>query len=492
MGGMGGGMAGGLGMGLSGPTILSGDGQQGNRFGGAPAPFAVPGQQLGPGGMSQFGAPQPQIGRAPPGMQMNPDPARAAGLLGGNRGVGNIQAVQDPSVLSVGSAVLGMDNHPHQNMGAPGFGGPPGQHDGPFGAPQPQPYQNQHASGELLSMLGGGAPGGGGPGPGVLGNLGPGPRPGEPPKEEANFDMSEFPALANRGGGAGGGGGQGDMGLSMPRGFSAAAERSDFAIQSEDFPALGGGAPRSKDGHPGLGPGGLDSGLGANMAENGGLHGGNEHMQESGEAISKTTSVSATGFSSTLADSSPQGPDGDVTATDADRFGLRGLLTVIRMTDQDLNTLALGTDLTTLGLNLNSPDCLYATFASPWADSPSTREPQYTLPLCYYMQPPALKTSHLSKFQLETLFHIFYAMPKDILQAYAAQELYNREWRYHMDLKLWFKRATQADGLTNAPGVQYIYFDINAWERRLFAGSIHGGLNAGLLSEEEVRVKFAG
>ena len=39
-----------------------------------------------------------------------------------------------------------------------------------------------------------------------------------------------------------------------------------------------------------------------------------------------------------------------------DRFGLFGLLNVIRMTDQDLNTLALGTDLTLLGLNLNSPE----------------------------------------------------------------------------------------------------------------------------------------
>ena len=36
-----------------------------------------------------------------------------------------------------------------------------------------------------------------------------------------------------------------------------------------------------------------------------------------------------------------------------DRFGLLGLLSVIRMSDPDLTTLALGTDLTTLGLNLN-------------------------------------------------------------------------------------------------------------------------------------------
>lgn len=39
-----------------------------------------------------------------------------------------------------------------------------------------------------------------------------------------------------------------------------------------------------------------------------------------------------------------------------EQFGLLGLLHVIRMTDADLNTLALGLDLTTLGLNLNSPE----------------------------------------------------------------------------------------------------------------------------------------
>ena len=37
-----------------------------------------------------------------------------------------------------------------------------------------------------------------------------------------------------------------------------------------------------------------------------------------------------------------------------DRWGLLGLLGVIRMTDADLNTLALGCDLTALGLDLNA------------------------------------------------------------------------------------------------------------------------------------------
>jgi len=178
------------------------------------------------------------------------------------------------------------------------------------------------------------------------------------------------------------------------------------------------------------------------------------------------------------------------------KYGLLGLLDVIRMTNADLNTLALGSDLTTLGLNLNSSDCLYATFASPWADAPTQREPQFSLPLCYYMQPPPLKTSHLAKFQLETLFYVFYAMPKDVLQAYAAQELYNREWQYHQDLKLWFKRGGSPDDpkvvASGGPGGgkhavqptpnQYIYFDIHSWECRLFANnavSSQGALGTG-------------
>jgi CCR4-NOT transcriptional regulation complex NOT5 subunit len=34
------------------------------------------------------------------------------------------------------------------------------------------------------------------------------------------------------------------------------------------------------------------------------------------------------------------------------------------------------------------------------------------------------------------------------VQAYAAQELYNREWRFHTELKLWVKRASPADAIT--------------------------------------------
>ena len=105
------------------------------------------------------------------------------------------------------------------------------------------------------------------------------------------------------------------------------------------------------------------------------------------------------------------------------RFGLLGLLSVIKMTDQDLNTLALGLDLTTLGLNLNSPDYLYTTFNSPWSDEPSKIVPKFKIPECYSTQQNQPLNTHFSKFQDESLFYIFYSMPKDILQICAAKEL---------------------------------------------------------------------
>ncbi|PWA38482.1 putative NOT transcription complex subunit VIP2 [Artemisia annua] len=74
-----------------------------------------------------------------------------------------------------------------------------------------------------------------------------------------------------------------------------------------------------------------------------------------------------------------------------DRFGLLGLLSVIRMSDPDLTSLALGIDLTTLGLNLNSAENLHKTFGSPWLDEPTKGAPEFTVPQCYYAkQAPVL------------------------------------------------------------------------------------------------------
>ncbi|XP_015581510.1 probable NOT transcription complex subunit VIP2 isoform X2 [Ricinus communis] len=151
-----------------------------------------------------------------------------------------------------------------------------------------------------------------------------------------------------------------------------------------------------------------------------------------------------------------------------DPFGLLGLLSVIRMSDPDLTSLALGIDLTTLGLNLNSTENLHKTFGSPWSDEPAKGDPEFNVPQCYYAkQPPALHQGYFSKFTVETLFYIFYSMPKDEAQLYAANELYNRGWFYHKEHRLWFIRVPNVEPLVKTNTYErgsYHCFDPNTFE----------------------------
>lgn len=150
-----------------------------------------------------------------------------------------------------------------------------------------------------------------------------------------------------------------------------------------------------------------------------------------------------------------------------DRFGLLGLLSVIRMTDQDLTTLALGTDLTTLGLNLNSPENLYKTFGSPWADAPVRPEPEYQVPACYLHTPPRLQPGYFSKFQQDTLFYIFYSMPGDEAQLFAADELASRNWWFHKELKMWLRHVPNTDATAKSDRFErssFYVFDTSTWE----------------------------
>jgi CCR4-NOT transcription complex subunit 2 len=166
-----------------------------------------------------------------------------------------------------------------------------------------------------------------------------------------------------------------------------------------------------------------------------------------------------------------------------DRFGMLGLMSVIRMMDENLTTLALGTDLTHLGLNLNAADNLYETFQSPWADARSNRTPDYSLPRCYYISPPALKTAFFHKFSDMTLFYIFYhflTRPSDAshqelrasLVKYAYQELSSRGWQYQNDANVWVTRVQSTNELK--------FFDMQSMELRPFSGQpAQGSLSQG-------------
>ncbi|KAI9024253.1 hypothetical protein DFJ74DRAFT_756245 [Hyaloraphidium curvatum] len=127
----------------------------------------------------------------------------------------------------------------------------------------------------------------------------------------------------------------------------------------------------------------------------------------------------------------------------ADRWGLPGLLDVIRQGEGgEGNVLALGNDLTTLGLDLGSEGPLWSTFISPFLDPPTTPPtPPFTLPACYTLpSPPPPPLSKIPSFGDESLLYIFHAFPRDLLAEHAAQELYNRNWRFHKELRMWITR----------------------------------------------------
>lgn len=155
------------------------------------------------------------------------------------------------------------------------------------------------------------------------------------------------------------------------------------------------------------------------------------------------------------------------------------MLDVVRMTNQDLSMLALGTDLTTLGLNLNGGDNIYSTFMTPFSDTPtavaagtapaSNGEPVYTLHSAYTSLRSPAPLARMKDFSDETMFYIFYAMPRDVLQEAAAQELFSRSWRFHKEFKLWLTKDPAnpepiQKGIDFERGI-YIFFDPATWTR---------------------------
>ena len=51
---------------------------------------------------------------------------------------------------------------------------------------------------------------------------------------------------------------------------------------------------------------------------------------------------------------------------------------------------------------------------------------------------------------IETLFTIFYSQPRDINQELAANELVNRDWRWHKILRQWLQKDTRESNTSSA------------------------------------------
>lgn len=189
-----------------------------------------------------------------------------------------------------------------------------------------------------------------------------------------------------------------------------------------------------------------------------------------GDSIGNVGAQNAAGLGQTGA--MAQTPAQQILTSPADRFGLLGLLSLIKSADPDLSMLSMGVDLQTFGLNLNSSDPLHPSFITPWSENnmlaSSRVEPEFTLPSCYNVQPPPPAQSKIASFSDETLFFIFYSTPRDVLQEVAAQELYARNWRYHKELHVWLTKEQNTEPTQKTPTYErgtYVFFDPSVWEK---------------------------
>ena len=67
---------------------------------------------------------------------------------------------------------------------------------------------------------------------------------------------------------------------------------------------------------------------------------------------------------------------------------------------------------------------LHTTFASPWSEAKvRPTNPDYNIPACYTVRNTQPLDSKFKLFGEETLFYIFYTMPRDVIQEIVAAEL---------------------------------------------------------------------
>lgn len=166
--------------------------------------------------------------------------------------------------------------------------------------------------------------------------------------------------------------------------------------------------------------------MGMELQEGGGVGGsggGGGMLDKQQQLLMKRTAVGSGGVQTS--------PDGKVTNIPAsmvnNQYGMVGLLTFIRESDPNLVSLAMGQDLTTLGLNLNSSEKLFPSFGGPFADQPCRPQdidfhvpPEYLVNMSIREK---LSPFQLKKYKDDLLFFLFYTNVGDAMQVLVAEEL---------------------------------------------------------------------
>ncbi|KAJ5074484.1 ccr4-not transcription complex subunit 2 [Anaeramoeba ignava] len=150
-----------------------------------------------------------------------------------------------------------------------------------------------------------------------------------------------------------------------------------------------------------------------------------------------------------------------------EEVNMHGLSKIIDLLDSeniDLKTLSIGMDLTSLGLNLDSPENISRTFTSPWGED----QILYQLPESYKLDQVdyGLSPKLIANFTDTTLFYIFHYSNNQQAIDMATQSLFNKGWYFNHKLGIWLKRAQNPKTQTNTFEIgSYIFFDYQNFEQ---------------------------
>jgi CCR4-NOT transcription complex subunit 3 len=106
------------------------------------------------------------------------------------------------------------------------------------------------------------------------------------------------------------------------------------------------------------------------------------------------------------------------------------------------------------------------------SERPKIYQPRnpFNTPSFYPEQPLAIFTNPIlfDKFDMDTLFYIFYYQQGTYQQYLAAKELKKQSWRFHKKYATWFQRHEEPKEITeHYEQGTYVYFDYEgAWCQR--------------------------
>ena len=139
------------------------------------------------------------------------------------------------------------------------------------------------------------------------------------------------------------------------------------------------------------------------------------------------------------------------------KYGLEKIEEDILKDNPEYRVLTKGISLTTLGLQLDSPDDIIENFGSPF-DTECKLPFQVNIPKCYTKFNQQLDSARLAKLQDKTLIYIFYNYESVDFKLSVTKLLYEKDWSYNLIEQLWFKNVD-----FESKNKDMLYFNPKKW-----------------------------